>query len=147
MTFGELWQLIERNRVSPDLRIAYFDGRFGLPERRGTIFNGEEVVINVPIGEIPIDKSIFTWDERYTGSDMLREAAPPAGTILKVLLDKGLIKTNKVIDRLIDKAKNLQKVEIYNEASECLLEARSKTELERKIYVLTQRAHGLIPTG
>jgi len=146
MTFGELWQLIERNRVSPDLRIAYFSGRFGLPERRGTIFDGEEVVINVPIGDIPIDKSIFHWDERYTGTNMLRDAAPPAGTILKILKDKGLIKTNKVIDRLIEKARNVQKVEVYNEASECLVEARSREELEHKLHILTQRSHGLIPT-
>jgi hypothetical protein len=63
VTLGELWILIERNRVSPDLRIVWYEGRFGLPERRATIFNGEDSIINVPVGDIPVDKYVFVWDE------------------------------------------------------------------------------------
>jgi hypothetical protein len=145
VTFGELWQLIERNRISPDLRVVYYSGRFGLSDRFATIFNGKEEIINVPIGELPIDKVVFIWDDNYElWKDKVRAAAPPAGTILKRLADRKLIKTNRRIDSLIAMSRNPVKVEIYNEKSEVLVDADSREELLRQIDMRLRRQHGLV---
>jgi hypothetical protein len=145
VTFGELWQLIERNRISPDLRVVYYSGRFGLSDRFATIFNGKEEIINVPVGEMPIDKVVFIWDDNYEKwKDKVRAASPPAGTVLKRLADRGLIKTNRRIDALIAMSRNPQRVEIYNEKSEVLVDADSREELLRQIDMRLRRQHGLV---
>ena len=146
MTFGELWQLIERQRISPDLRVVYYDGRFGLSDRFVTIFNGSDQIINVPVGDLPLDKVVFIWDDNYElMKHKMREAAPPAGTILKRLVDKKLIKTNKRIDALIAMSRNPQRIEFYNEKSECVIAAESREEMLRQIDRQVQRSQGLIP--
>lgn len=147
MTFGELWLLIERHRNSPDLRVVYYSGRFGLSDRFATLYDGDDPIMNVPIGELPIDKVRFIWDESYSGGvfDKLREAVMPAGTILKNLLDRDLIRTSPRIKALIAASRNPDRVEIYKEDGSQVASACNYEELIKEISDQLHRDRGLIP--
>ena len=147
MTFGDLWRLIERHRVSPDLRVVYYGGRFGLPDNRCTIYNGEDAVVNVPLGDLPIDKVVFRWDDRYSNlNDKIREAAPCVGTILKILKDARHISGGPVVDALIEKSRNPERIEMYDEKDDRLFSASNIEELDEALSIHAQRSQGLIPT-
>ncbi len=145
MTFGDLWSLIEKARVSTDLRIVYLGGRFGSPTSRVTIYNGEDPIINVPKGEIPIDKQVFIWDDRYSGAAALREGIPCAGTVLKRLLDGKLIKATPRINALIHMSRNIEKVTLIKEDGEVIVETSDRNELNASIHTQVQRDKGYIP--
>ncbi len=147
MTFGELWTLIERHRISPDLRVTYLDGRFGLSDKYATIFVGDAKFMNVPVGDMPLDKTIFIWDGRYSNfDDQLREATPPVGHVLKRLLDEGHIESSPRIKALIALASKATRVEIYTEDDgKNLVTTDNYKELEDAVYAQVQRDKGLIP--
>jgi hypothetical protein len=145
VTLGELWLVIERARVSLDLRVVYYSGRFGSPASRATIYNGEDVVINVPLGDIPENKIVFIWDSSYSGVNALREASPTAGKILTVLLDKGFIRATPEVNVIRSRAKNPERfVFVDNERNE-VFSAADRHEIREKVYEQVQRDRGLIP--
>jgi hypothetical protein len=145
--FGELWSLIERHRASPNLRVSYYSGRFGLSDRFATIYDGDEQVMNVPVGEIGTDKIVFVWDDSYAGGvwDKLREATMPAGCILKNLLSKKLIRSSPRVKALIRLAKSAERVEIYKEDGMPVGKADTYEELVHMVHNQVQRDRGLIP--
>lgn len=145
MTFGELWLLIERVRVSADLRVVYYCGRFGSPASRCTIYNGEDVIVNAPVGEIPTDRQIFIWDDRYTGTEKLREASPTAGTLLKILHKKGLIRKTPQVAALMTLAEHATKVTIMKEDGNIVAYSSDRNQIYSSVYDQVQRDEGLIP--
>lgn len=147
MHFGELWLLIERQRTSLDLRVEYYDGRFGLSDRFATIMDGDKKILNVPVGEIGTDKIVFMWDDSYSGgfSDKLRECTMPAGCILKNLLDRKLIRSSPRVKALIKLAKSAERVEIYKEDGMPVGKADTYEELVNIVHAQVQRDRGLIP--
>ena len=145
MTFGDLWTLIQRNRISPDLHVVHHTGRFGLSDRYVSICDKGEQIINVPMGDIPTDKNVFVWDDNYSRlKDKIREACPPAGKVLMILLKAGVIKKDKRVQALIDLCQHPEQIQVYNEKSESLILAESKEELMRQIDLRVRRQHGLV---
>ena len=147
MHFGELWLLIERQRTSLDLRVEYYSGRFGLSDRYATIVNGDEAILNVPVGEIGTDKIVFIWDDSYKGNfkDKLRECTMPAGCILKTLLDQKLIRTSPRVKALIKLSQSAERIEIYKEDGMPVGNAVTYEELVEVVHRQVQRDRGLIP--
>ena len=128
--------------------MSYYSGRFGLSDRFATIFDGEEQILNVPVGEIGTDKIVFIWDDSYSGgfTDKLRECTMPAGSILKTLLDRKLIRTSPRVKALIKLSKSAERIEIYKEDGSPVGKADTYEELVHMVHEQVQRDRGLIPT-